>query len=185
MPVKALRKVAKLVCKIGKNALSGSTAESRELAWMAFFALPVLLLRAKLREASEVGPQRVSGEKPDSIIMERAIRAEKGKWGELIREMKVDAALQRKPRSVAHIASPGDPVSSAVADGFCRLAMTGQNGKAARHVTQAPVIQQCPELRESLPTKIFAAEPNEMSSLSKNEQGGCREVRLESRGQNE
>ena len=136
---------------------------------MAFFALPVLLLRAKLREASEVRPQRVSGDKPDAIIMERAIRAEKGKWGELIREMKVDVALQnsREPRSVVHIASPGDPVSSAVADGFCRLAMTGQNGKAPRHVTQAPVIQQCPELSSALPSKILAAEPNEMSSLSK------------------
>ena len=44
--------------------------------------------------------------------------------------------------------------------------MTGQNGKAARHVIQAPVIPQCPELRESLPTKIYAAESHEMSHLS-------------------
>ena len=57
LPIKALRKVSKLLCKIGTTAVSGSTEEDRELAWLAFFAFPALLLRAKVREGSEVGPR--------------------------------------------------------------------------------------------------------------------------------
>ena len=167
LPVKALRKVSKLLCKIGTTAISGPTEEDRELAWLAFFALPALLLRAKLREGSEVGPQRVEGAKPDQIIMERAIRAEKGRWTELVRELEVDIALQKakKPGAAGQIASPGDPVSAAAADGFCRLASTGQHGKAARNVVQAPVIQPCEQLKESLPKKIYPAEETELSNL--------------------
>ena len=161
-----MSKVAKILCKIGRTALNGPTAEDRELAWLAFFAVPALLLRAKLREGSEVGPQRVEGEKPDSIIMERAIRAEKGQWSELVRELKVDIALQKaKPRGVVKFPD-GEQVSAAVADGFCRLAQTGQHGKAARHVSQAPVIQPCQQLRESLPKKIYEAEESEMKKLT-------------------
>ena len=147
LPRRAAPRVAKILRRIAKVALKGPTAESRELAWLAFFFLPVLLLRAKLRSGEEVSPQRIEGEKPDQIITDRASKADKGRWEELIHEFNTDVALNRaRPRPQAPtVANPGDPVSAQVADSFCRLASTTQDGKAARQVTQAPCIPPCQE----------------------------------------
>ena len=158
----AARNFGAQVAPFARDLVAGSAA-----AEVAFLTAPWLLLRAPKRDADD-GARAGSG--VAAQVHERCKRAAAGDWASLVEEFRAAARITQLKQAAADAPVPPQPAQAPTArqaDSFCRLAASGQAGRAARQLLSSPVIATCPALLEALPRKIIPPEPERTARLQR------------------